>query len=213
MSTRQDFSTGLAAKFCGAWCEAGGTPEEMNGLAEDLTGLGQIISERRGLAIPKTAELLLEPISTVAIPATTKPFVAKDKFKLKIEGEICFYLGDNFTEWFLGKTEDPITEQVLRYAKLRKSSLDTPIIAELGGKAKAETTLTEMFSLMKKQGNGKSGVLLNNGYANIFYIKDQKGVLRAVGARWYGGGWDVRAGSVEDPGRWGGGYQVFSRNS
>ena len=171
------------------------------------------------VAQPKPTPSILELVSTVVVPATTGNLVAKEKFvrdtgrkaKVKIS-----YLGDNFTEWFLsvsGKTEDPITEQALRYHKLRQSSVDGPIIAELGGAEKSETTLSEMFALMEKQGKGEDGVLLNNGYANIFYIKDQNAVLRAVCVFWYGDGWFVVAYSVEDPYRWRDGNQVFSRNS
>ncbi len=162
---------------------------------------------------------LLELVSTVIVPATSGQFVAKEKFvrgtghkaKVKIS-----YLGNDFTEWFLsgdGKTEGSITETTLCYAKLRKASVDTPIINELGGEEKSETTLTEMFSLMEKQKDGESGALLNNGWANIFYIRDQNGVLRTVGVFWRGAGWFVRAFPVEYPDRWLGGNQVFSRNS
>lgn len=168
---------------------------------------------------PKPTPSILELISTVVVPTTTSNLVAKEKFvrdtgrraKVKIS-----YLGVNFTEWFLsgnGKTEDPISEQTIRYHKLRKPSVDGPIIAELGGEEKSETTLFEMFALMEKQGKGEDGVLLNNGYANIFYIRDRAGVLRGVHVGWDGDGWDVDADSVEGPYRWGGGGQVFSRNS
>lgn len=169
---------------------------------------------------PKTKPSILELVSTVGVSETTSKFVAKEKFvrdtgrntAVKIS-----YLGDNFTSWFLsgeGLTEDPISEQTLRYHKLRKSSVDGPIITELGGEAKAETTLSEMFSLMEKQKNGEDGVLLNNCYANIFYVRDQNGVLRAVRVYWFGDGWHVGAFSVEGPrGWWFGGYRVFSRNS
>lgn len=168
---------------------------------------------------PIKLELLLDLVGTVTTPATTSKFVAKEKFvrdtgrkaTVKIS-----YLGDNFTAWFLsgdGKTEDPISEQTLRYHKLRKASVDGPIITELGGEAKAETTLSEMFSLMEKQKNGESGTLLNNGWANIFYIRDNAGVLRAVCVDWGGGGWDVSACSALGPRRWDDGDQVFSRNS
>lgn len=171
------------------------------------------------VAQPKPTPSILELVSTVVVPATTGNLVAKEKFvrdigrKAKVQ---ISYLGDNFTEWFLsgsGKTEDPITEQTLRYHKLRQSSVDGPIIAELGGAEKSETTLSEMFALMEKQGKGEDGVLLNNGYANIFYIKDQNGVLRAVYVYWDDDGWDVRAYSAENPYRWYDGSQVFSRNS
>ena len=88
---------------------------------------------------------------------------------------------------------------------------EAAIIPELGGETKVETTLSEMFSLIRKQPDGEEGVLLNNGWANILYIRDQNGVLRAVGVRWGDGGWGVDAGSVEDSGGWDAGHQVFSR--
>ena len=161
---------------------------------------------------------ILEPISKVTVPSTTTKFLAKEKFILGTSRNATVkisFLGGNFTEWFLsgeGKTEDPITEQVLLCHKLLESSVDGPIITELGGETKAETTLTELYSLMKKQKNAEAGALLNNGYANIFYIRDGNGMLRAVGVDWYDGGWDVDAFSIENPRAWDGGLQVFSRN-
>ena len=174
------------------------------------------ITQGRG---PKNTLSILELVSTVMVPAITGKFVAREKFvrdtsrkaRVKIS-----YLGDNFTAWFLngdGKTEDLESEQTLRYHKLKKYSVDGPIIAELGGKAKAETTLTEMFSLMEKQANGEDGVLLSNGYANIFYIKDSAVVLRTVGVSWIDDSWYVDADSVERPDGWSDGDRVFSRNS
>lgn len=168
---------------------------------------------------PKPTPSILELVSTVVVSATTSKFVAKEKFVVNTKRNAPVKISavwDNFTSWFLSgdsKIEDPISEQTLRYRKLRKSSVDGPIITELGGEEKSETTLTEMFSLMEKQKNGEDGVLLNNGYANIFYIRDQNGVLRAVFVRWGDDGWGVGAYSVGNPSRWRVGRQVFSRNS
>ena len=159
---------------------------------------------------------ILNWIGTTTISATTEKFVAKDKFR-KDSKEVKFYgIWNNFTEWFLsgnGKIEEPIDEKELRYGKLIKYSLDGPIVEELGGEAKAETTLTELHDLLKKQANGEEGDLLTNGYANIFYVKDTSGVLRAVDVHWDDAGWIVAANSVEHPGDWSVGYRVFSRNS
>jgi len=159
---------------------------------------------------------LLERIDTVTVPATTQKFIARDrlgvntgrKARVKIS-----YLEDNFLSWFGGKIEDPIGETILCCNELRRPSVDGPILAELSGGAMAETTLTEMFSLMERQGSGEKGILLTSGYANIFYVRDVFGALRAVGCRWDGGGWFVFADSVEYPSRWHGGRRVFSRNS
>ncbi len=163
---------------------------------------------------------ILELVSTVVVPATTSRFVAKEKFVVNNKHNASVKISsvwDDFAWWFLsndGKIEGPISEQTLLCHKLRKSSLDRPIINELGGEAKAETTLSEMFSLMEKQKNGESGVLLNNSCANIFYIKDQDGVLRAVYVRWCGDSWEVDADPVGGtPDAWPDGNRVFSRLS
>lgn len=157
-------------------------------------------------------ELLLELVGTVDVPATTNTIVVKDHI-VNIRKKRKVYTWDDFEKWFLGKKIEPISKSELHYHKLRKGSVDGPIIAELGGKEKAETTLAEMFTLMEMQANGEEGVLLTNGYANIFYIRDIKGVLRAVCCDWGGGGWRLGANSVEHPLEWNAGCQVFSRNS
>ncbi|MFA6339238.1 MAG: hypothetical protein WCW87_04270 [Candidatus Paceibacterota bacterium] len=165
----------------------------------------------------KPTSSILELVSTVVVPANASKFVAKKKFVrdtgLKAKVKIG-HIGGNFTEWFLngdGKTEDPINEQVLRYHKLRKLLMDDRIFAEFGGKERSETTLSEMFFLMEKQGKGENGVLLNNGYVNIFYIKDLADVLRVVFVGWSGGGWCIHSSSVENSNSWGSGNRVVSR--
>lgn len=157
-------------------------------------------------AVEKIADLLTF-ISCVTVAATQK-FVAKDFFNPKK-----FYLGDNFKAWFLGKIEEPQAEMELRRHTLLRRSRDLPIITELGGEEKGETTLSQIASLIANQANGEEGTLLVNGYANIFYVRDINGVLRTVDAFWYGGRWRLRAYPLEDPDEWNDGHQVFSRNS
>ncbi|OGE83851.1 MAG: hypothetical protein A3B95_02820 [Candidatus Doudnabacteria bacterium RIFCSPHIGHO2_02_FULL_43_13b] len=167
------------------------------------------------LAITKPKPIL-DLVSTVTIPARTTKFVAKDHFVVNTSGEAkvkISYLGDNFRKHFLGKTEEPTSETTFRCHKLKKLSRDIRIINKLGGEERAETTLSAMFALMEKQPNGEKGALLNNGYANIFYIRDAAGVLWAVYCCWRDDGWYVSVDSVGNPGEWLDGFQVFSRNS
>ncbi len=184
---------------------------------EPTWGNGQLATAEPEAQDHPVIQSLLELVdSAILVSATTARFVAKDRFKLKKDGGICSYLGDNFKAWFLkgeGKIEEPFVGSTICSKKLLQNSLDGPIITELGGQAKAETTLTEMFSEMAKQPSGGEGALLNNGWWNIFYIRDLKGVLRAVGVRWRGGGWCVGADSVKGPLAWVAGFLVFSRNS
>lgn len=168
--------------------------------------------------VPVTAvPSLLKYLGTLTIPATGKRFIARGHFKKDTSENAkvkIFYLGDNFTGWFLngeGKIEEPVGEITLRCHTLTKGSVDGPIITELGGEEKAETSLQEVFALMQKQPKGEDSSLLTNGYANIFYVHDTNGVLRAVFVYWLGGDWRVDARSVENPSRWLEGHQVFSR--
>ncbi len=159
---------------------------------------------------------LLDILGTVKTSATTERFVAKQKF-VKDSKEIKFYgIWDNFTAWFLagdGKIEEHVGEQTLSYGNLTKDSVDGPIIEELGGEAKVETTLSAIYGLLLKQPKGEEGALLTNGYANIFYVRDVNGTLRAVDASWHDGGWYVYASSVESTLAWDAGGRVFSSNS
>ncbi len=163
---------------------------------------------------------LLSLVGTVKVAGSGK-FYASDHFTTNIKAVKLAWIGDNFKQHFLNKVEEPQGEVELRVSQLKKASLDKPILQELGLPAcpargqgdKAETTLANIWQLLTKQPNGESGTLLTNGYANIFYVRDAKGVLWAVGAYWYSGGWRVDAYSVESPDEWHGGDQVFSRNS
>ncbi len=154
---------------------------------------------------------LLEFIGTIVIPATTGPFAAHEKFVVGNAQAKISWIGSNFQEWFLGKTEEPLAETTLRYAKFVRQSLDGPILAELGDKA--ETMLAQVYAFMARQPNGEEGVLLTNGWGNIFYVRDVNGELRAVSVYWYGDGWGVDASSVTYPDGWSGEHRVFSRNS
>lgn len=166
-------------------------------------------------AKPADPKKLLELVTTVSVPACEK-FVAKEHFKVdtsrKAKVKIAF-LWDNFSKHFLPKTEEGVLAGEIKVHKLLQSSLDAPIMTELGDPTAYSTTLADMWVMLEKQPNGEKGALLINGYANIFYIHDTEGNLWAVSARWYAahGGWNVGAVSVGYPRRWFDGTRVLSR--
>ena len=136
--------------------------------------------------------------------AGTTTFVVSDHFKVDTSdtAEVKIsYIGDNFRDWTKGMAEDVSAgvKAPVIYHDLSKDSLDKDIISDLGGQEKATVTPAGIYQLMKQQGNGEAGILLNNGYANIFYVLIG-GVLRAVGVHWLVVGWRVGANSVDVPG-------------
>lgn len=156
---------------------------------------------------------LLTPIAQFHVIGTAK-FAAPDHYRVdtgrKANVKIAF-IGDNFANNFVSKVEEDVPAGVLNINKLLRDSLDAPIITELG--ERHETYLADLWAFLEKQPGGEKGFLMNNGYANIFYIRDIHGKLWAVYADWSSddGGWHLRAGSVGPSHRWLAGDQVVSR--
>lgn len=172
----------------------------MEGVRRFLAGCAEVVIKK-----------VLSLVTTVETTTTTR-FVAAEKFRIgETDGVEVGWLGDNFKSNFLDKVEEGVAAATLRIHKLEQASLDAPILEELGDTA--ETTLAEMWELLKKQGNGQEGTLLVNGYANIFYIRDANNELWAVNAYWLAddGSWLVGAHSITDPLRWRAGIQAVSR--
>jgi hypothetical protein len=162
--------------------------------------------------VPKAgrAYQVLRPVAPK--PAANRPFKADETFFNKKSGVKMVRHGDNFTSWFTGKVEENAPEGTLVPFALERNAYDREIIADLGGEEKAEVTLTEVWRLMERQANGQEGALLTNGWANIFYVRDVNGVLRAVVVYWHDVGWRASADALGDS-RWYDDDLVFSRNS
>lgn len=182
----------------------------------DLTNLGQFanlggiraVINGRAKIVPIKPRLL-ELVATVKIGGAEQ-FAAADHFMVGQAG--IAWLGDNFRNNFLSKVEEDVQTATLNVWKLRKNALDELIRAKLGAD-REETALAYLFGLLAQQADGKTGPLLTDGRANIFYIRDAKGVIWAVGADRHSVGWSVDALSVTSPRRWLAGCQVFSRDS
>ena len=155
---------------------------------------------------PTTA--LLEPLETAVVAATSAPVVIRDFFT-RNSGVKFAAIWSEFKTRFFDKTENPIPEATYRKYKLLRISPDGPIIANLGGETKVEGTVTAAFALLQRQGTGGAGFLQTNGYANIFYARDKKGVLCAIRIGWADGGWVIDAISVQDPLAWNGKHEIF----
>ncbi len=147
----------------------------------------------------------------IRLSGTKITFKAGEKF-IKANGEVSFYdFGSNFQSWFWPKEEKALGPTSLRSHKLLRNAKDSEIIRELGGEEKVETTLVELYGMLKRQARGQKGVLFTNGWANIFYIRDVSGILREVCVFWCGVVWCVVANALV-VNAWFKGSRVFSRN-
>lgn len=161
--------------------------------------------------VEKAKKSLLKLVTTITT-AAVEIFSVQEKFRVgEQDGVKIGGLGENFQRVFGSKVEKGVAQATLRIHKLLQSSVDGPILAELGDTA--ETTLAQIWEMLKKQGHGQKGDLLTNGYANIFYVKDDDGNFWAINCNWYSyyGDWYVEAYPVTDPNQWNDDRQFVSR--
>lgn len=156
---------------------------------------------------------VLKLVSTVHV-CGAKRFIARGAFGKDNSAGIKFWLGDNFKNNFLEKIEKDVPAADLAVHALTKMFRDDSIRAELTSEHE-ETFLTHLYELIARQPNGEPGKLLTDGKANIFYIRDAKGVFWAVIACWNSAyrEWYFSARSVSLPFEWAVGCQVFSQVS
>jgi hypothetical protein len=152
----------------------------------------------------------IDPPSTSAIHQTEQ-FVAREHFKEDIAPAAdvkVSWLGASFVRRFAIKVEAAGITSLQTYF-LRSPSNDRDIIAELGNAH--ETSLADVWCLLRQQAKGEEGALQTNSVPNIFFVRDGAGELGVVDAVWGGAGWEIGASPVGDKRTWAPGTRVISR--
>lgn len=166
--------------------------------------------QRLGAEVQLVNSHLLEPVSTVDFPAAT---VMPSRLENgKVEEGVNLWLGGNAESLLRGYSstiEAQATEG--RIHRLRKGSVDKPILAELGGEEAARLSFANMWGLVLAQSQSQPGPLLVNGYSNVFYPEEFPGW--AFYFRWCAGprGWHLQSYPVASADRWDAYSRFFSR--
>ena len=155
---------------------------------------------------------ILRPIPPTPTPSflfkVNDTFLNKENGRLKIAG-----WGPNFETFFRDKEETALPVPLQVYSILGENAYDQKIVADLGGEDSAEIAMTDFWEQIALQGNGNSGDLRVDSWANIGYAKDTKGVLYAVYVKWLSGGWYFNVYEFPNSYRWSAGYRVVSRRN
>lgn len=147
------------------------------------------------------------------IAVKTDSFSKDSFFK---NGPMKLYFWESFKDQIFKVIPDSIPgfEGLLRKTQLTKSMFDSEILAELNNPQ--PFTVSEFAAiiceLLSRQPNSEDGQLLNNGYANIFYVKLEDERVVAVVVHWSSDarGWRLNACAFVDC-KWDVGHCVFSR--
>jgi hypothetical protein len=152
---------------------------------------------------------LSEPSATASVGA--ERFTAEQHFRENFPsvGIAISWLGATFKQRFVSKTEEAASRTTLQPFQLRRPARASEIAAWLG--ERGETTLGELWCLLKLQPNGEAGVLLTSSAPNLFFIRDRDGKLWTVDVLWGGPGWEIGASAVDGDRPWDAGAWAFSR--
>lgn len=174
---------------------------------EEINRRLHALVEESDQKIPKSVESgILSPIAkaiSIKIAAQHTP----PEYFMNREG---LYVWSDFKSRIVEKafSTKPGASFKLKSFKLNKDAVDEKIELSLPKKHLfSETEVCAIIAeLVSKQSKGEEGVLLNNGYANLFYTK-----IFVVSVYWVSGGrrWSVDAWQRGDV-RWCGGARVFS---
>lgn len=181
--------------------------EIAQGWIGNKTGLQKVLRE---VLCPPTQ--LLEIVAETLVAGYDR-FVAADHLKVDTSKRATLkiaLLGNQLMANFRALVEEEVGNASITVHTLHKDWLDVPIVEALG--ENAEIKFGQFLDLLRRQSNGEPGPLLVNGHANIAYIRDVKGELWAVDARWSSRdcGWHVEANSVLSRFRWHAGSRVIS---
>ena len=180
------------------------SPEVMQGWIDNPKALKKLLS---GL-VP--AETRLTSLTSLGVASNT---VNPHDFFQTREG---LWTSNNFNDYILSglsKKKVSVNEMVVGYADLAQSANDAEIGSELPEGYVFEDVnmfLAHLATLIEGQWGGKEGVLQNNGYINIFYVKVNDEVF-AVGVRWRAAyrEWSCNADHLAGR-RWFAGLRAFS---
>lgn len=100
-------------------------------------------------------------------------FIARNAFRLKSEGGLCSYVGENFQNWFSGIVQEIEILLPIKSIILEVPMLDKDIILKLGGLQHSISGLQDLSNRMEVQPKGPkspAGDLPTNGNVVIAYI-------------------------------------------
>lgn len=165
--------------------------------------------KKLGSRYPVLAETtLLKPVAQATVPARTKPFNAAEFYQTGPGLYVYGTFGDR-PDVNARQTVDSAPERPYVASLLKANAYDKDIRKELP--EDHLSTLEDIAGLIEAQPGGKSGFLLNNGYANIFYIEGKNGEVFAVNVFWgsVDRGWFVDGWELGEDGGWDADNQVL----
>lgn len=149
-----------------------------------------------------TETTLLKPVAQAIVPARTKLFNAATFYRTGIGLCVHDTFRDRLDLHARADTVDSAPKRPYVASVIKADAYDKDIRKEL---PEAHLSMPEdIAGFIKAQPGGKSGFLLSNGYASIFYVEGKNSEVFAVSVYWHSANcqWFVRDWMLDVLGRW-----------
>lgn len=182
-----------------------GLDEVAQGWIENGSGLKKVLWEAL-----VSSMAIFDQVGIVDLPETGK-FIPSEHFTYEGKEVAIFDIKNEFKSCYFSKIEKSQKEVQLNISTLTKDDVMLATFFALL-RSRIETTLSNIWELLKRQPNGEPGVLLTKGnLSNVFFVRDIEGHLSAVKITYGKIGWCIDANTYG--GIWTKGDRIFSRNS
>jgi len=216
MKNVSDISLGMAQELVLKLKQAGFNPDVFQKI---ISAKGNSLAKKMFAAIAEVASYaskLFTLVNACIEVAIYEGIFNPHEFYKKRKDVINLYVWDSFTKRILAnaKAISDCPGASFTSQDLKQNVYDSEIIEDLGIKAgELNETLCHIASLIQKQPKGEAGELLNNGYANLFYVNVKSSVF-VVDVYWRSAyaQWDVLGWTLGEICYWSTGNRVFSRN-
>ncbi|MEJ0001648.1 MAG: hypothetical protein WDN09_00435 [bacterium] len=154
---------------------------------------------------------LKRAVSGISLEAT-ESFNTKDFFKTKDQGGIFVHVDGDIFSWLETEVKNSPAKELASY-KFTEDITEENIIGDAkAGGIYEEVDMAHVKQICERHIVGGEKLLLDNGYANLFWVRNKKGALCGVCVYWNDDGWDVFVVEFRASFEWRAGDRSFFRN-
>ena len=154
----------------------------------------------------------LKKIIPNIILEATESFNTHDFFKTKDKNGIFAYVDNDIFNWFDDVVKNSSAKELASY-EFTKDITEEDIVSDAKtSEIYEEVDFAHIKQICERHIIKGEKLLKDNGFSNLFWVRNKTGGLCWVGVCLGDGGWDVYVSGFDSTGRWGAGGRSFFRN-
>lgn len=135
-------------------------------------------------------------ILSFPVQPTADYFIVNKRISTKVNKKSLIkisFIDYGFNRRFVRIIEQPSAGSIIYGCDISEKGVDSPLYIAMNSQGKSPIMLAEIYQLLLAQPNGEDGIMLNNGFGNVFFVGCQPGDKMAIVLFWNVAGWVIRS--------------------